>query len=260
MSVETVTVATVTADTVSVGRVTQRRVNLSEWTKLRSVRSTRWSLFAALVLILGIGILACAIFESRWPTLSAHERLRFHPLRQNLAGVNFAQLAFGVLGVLTITAEYSTGMIRSSMAAVPRRLPVLWGKAMVFGAVSFVISLPALFVVSHPGVLRALVGAALFLTIMGLFGLGLGAIVRNTAGGIALLVGIMFMLPPILDLLPSSVSNSVSPYLPSNAGGAVWTINPDPGTLHPWVGLALFAGYAALSIAIAAVLMLRRDT
>lgn len=270
-------VETVTADTVTVGRITQRRVNLSEWTKLRSVRSTRWSLFAALLLILGIGILACAIFESRWPTLSAEERLRFHPLRQNLAGVNFAQLAFGVLGVLTITAEYSTGMIRSSMAAVPRRLPVLWGKAMVFGVVSFVISLPALFVVffigqgilsgrhlnialSHPGVLRALVGAALFLTIMGLFGLGLGAIVRNTAGGIALLVGIMFMLPPILDLLPSSVSNSVSPYLPSNAGGAVWTINPDSGTLHPWVGLALFAGYAALSIAIAAVLMIRRDT
>jgi ABC-type transport system involved in multi-copper enzyme maturation permease subunit len=259
------------------GRLTQRRVNRSEWTKLRSVRSTRWSLFVALLLILGIGILACAIFESRWPSLSPRERLDFHPLRQNLAGVNFAQLAFGVLGVLTITAEYSTGMIRSSLSAVPRRLPVLWGKAIVFGAVSFVISLPALFAVffigqailsgrhldialSHPGVLRAVIGAALYLTVMGLFGLGLGAILRNTAGGIAALVGIMFMLPPILGLLPASVTNSIDPYLPSNAGGAVWTINPDPGTLHPWVGLAVFAGYAALSIAIGAVLMLRRDT
>ncbi len=265
------------AGAASIGRVTQRRVNRSEWTKLRSVRSSRWTLLVALVLILGIGILACVIFESRWPNLSPSDRARFHPLRESLAGVNFAQLAFGVLGVLTITAEYSTGMIRSSLSAVPRRLPVLWGKVTVFGAVAFAISLPAVFIVffigqsilsgqhinialSHPGVLRALFGAALFLTVMGLFGLGLGAIARNTAGGIALLVGVMFLLPPILDLLPSSLSNSISPYLPSNAGGAVWTINPDPGTLHPWVGLVLFAGYAALSILIAAVLLRRRDT
>jgi hypothetical protein len=168
-------------------------------------------------------------------------------------------------------------MIRSSMSAVPKRLPVLWGKLLVFGAVTFAICLPSVFVVffighailtghhlnialSHPGVLRALIGAALYLTVIGLLGLGLGAIVRNTAGGIALLVGLMFLLPPILDLLPASVSNSINPYLPANAGGAVWTINPDPNTLHPWVGLAVFAGYAAVSIVIAAVLMVRRDT
>jgi ABC-type transport system involved in multi-copper enzyme maturation permease subunit len=154
---------------------------------------------------------------------------------------------------------------------------VLWGKAIVFGAVSFAISLPAVFAVffigqailtghhlnialSDPGVLRALFGAALYLTVIGLFGIGLGAIVRNTAGGIALLVGLMFMLPPVISLLPTSVQNSVDPYLPANAGGAVWTINPDANTLSPWVGLAVFAGYAALSIAIAAVLMARRDT
>jgi hypothetical protein len=113
---------------------------------------------------------------------------------------------------------------------------------------------------SHPGVPRALIGAALYLTAIGLFGLGLGAIVRNTAGGIALLVGLMFMLPPIISLLPTSVQNSVDPYLPANAGGAVWTINPDPNTLAPWTGLAVFAGYAAVSIAIGAVLMARRDT
>jgi ABC-type transport system involved in multi-copper enzyme maturation permease subunit len=267
----------VTAPTTQVGRVTQRRVALSEWTKLRSVRSTRWSLFAALVFIIGIGIIACVVFESRWPHLSPGDRRDFHPLRANLAGVNFAQLAIGVLGVLVITAEYSTGMIRATFSAVPKRLPVLWGKALVFGAVAFVVSLPAIFIVffvgqailsgqhinigiSHPGVLRALFGAALFLTVMGLFGLGLGAIVRNTAGGIAVLAGIVFVLPPILSLLPTSLNDSISPYLPSNAGGAVWTINPDPNTLAPWTGLALFAGYAALSLAVAAVLMNRRDT
>lgn len=267
----------VAASRTSVGRLTQRRVALSEWTKLRSVRSTRWSLLATLLLIMGLGIIACLVFESRWPHLGPEERGHFHPLRANLVGVNFAQLSIGVLGVLVMTAEYSTGMIRSTFSAVPKRLPVLWGKALVFGAVAFVVSLPAVFIVffvgqailsgqhinigiSHPGVIRALFGAALFLTVMGVFGLGLGAIVRNTAAGIALLAGIVFVLPPIIGLLPSSVSNSIDPYLPSNAGGAIWTINPDPNTLAPWAGLALFAAYAAVAIAIAAVLLNRRDT
>jgi ABC-type transport system involved in multi-copper enzyme maturation permease subunit len=276
MSTATAPAASV-APATPVGRVTQRRVALSEWTKLRSVRSTRWSLLATLVLTIGIGILACAVFENRWAHLSLHERLDFHPLRASLVGVNFAQLAIGVLGVLVITGEYSTGMIRATFSAVPKRLPVLWGKALVFGVVAFVVSLPAVFIVffggqailsgqhidiaiSHPGVVRALVGAALYLSVMGLFGLGLGAIVRNTGAGIALLAGLVFVLPPIVGLLPSSVSDSINPYLPSNAGGAVWTINPDPNTLAPWAGLAVFAGYAALAIAIAAVLLMRRDT
>jgi hypothetical protein len=147
----------------------------------------------------------------------------------------------------------------------------------VFGAVAFLVSLPAVFIVffagqailsgqhidvafSHPGVVRALFGAALYLTVMGLFGLGVGAIVRSTAGGISALAGVVFVLPPIISLLPSSVSDSVSPYLPSNAGGAVWTIHPDPNTLAPWAGLAVFCAYAAVAIAVAAVLMVRRDT
>ena len=259
------------------GHLSQTRVARSEWIKLRSVRSTLWSLLVTLLLIIGIGILVCVIFEARWPHLSPEDRHHFHPLRAGLAGVNFAQLSIGVLGVLVITAEYSTGSIRSTMSAVPKRLPALWAKVLVFGAVAFIISLPAVFIVffagqsilsgqhlnisiSHPGVLRALFGAALFLTVMGLFGLGLGAIVRSTAGGIATLAGIVFVLPPIIGLLPSSVSNSVDQYLPSNAGGAVWTINPDPNTLAPWAGFGVFCAYAAVAIVIAAVLLVRRDT
>jgi ABC-2 type transport system permease protein len=270
-------VSAVTAARLPVGPVTQRRVAVSEWTKLRSVRSTRWSLLVSLLLIIGIGILVCVIFESRWPHLSPGDRARFHPLRANLAGVNFAQLAIGVLGVLTITAEYTTGMIRASFSAVPKRLPVLWAKTLVFGAVAFAISLPAVFIVffagqsilsgqhinigiSHPGVVRALFGAPLYLTVMGLFGLGLGAILRSTAGGISALAAIVFVLPPIISLLPTSVTNSVDPYLPSNAGGAIWTINPDPNTLAPWAGFAVFCAYAVAALAVAAILMLRRDT
>jgi ABC-2 type transport system permease protein len=259
-----------------IGRVTQRRVAISEWTKLRSVRSTQWPLFATLLLIIGIGILVCAIFETRWLHLTPRERSHFHALQASLTGVNFAQLAVGVLGVLVITAEYSTGSIRSTFQAVPKRLPVLWGKALVFGAVVFLISLPAVFIVffagqgiltgrhidiaiSHPGVVRALFGAVLYLTVMGLFGLGLGAIVRSTAGGIATLAAIVFVLPPIIGLLPTSISNSIDPYLPSNAGGAVWTIHPDPNTLAPWAGFGVFCAYAAVSLLIAAVLLARRD-
>jgi ABC-2 type transport system permease protein len=270
-------VSAVTAPARLVGRVTQRRVAQSEWTKLRSVRSTLWSLVITLVLIIGIGILVCVIFESRWPHLSPDDRARFHPLRVNLAGVNFAQLAIGVLGVLVITAEYSTGMIRATFSAVPKRLPVLWAKALVFAAVAFLISLPAVFIVffagqailsgqhiniaiSHPGVVRALFGAPLYLMVMGLFGLGLGAIIRSTAGGISALAGIVFVLPPIIGLFPASFSNSVDPYLPSNAGGAIWTINPDPNTLAPWAGFAVFCAYAAAAIAVGAILMVRRDT
>jgi ABC-type transport system involved in multi-copper enzyme maturation permease subunit len=261
----------------AVGRVTQRRVARSEWTKLQSLRSTRWTLLASLSLLIGIGLLACIVFETRWPHLSAQDRHDFHPLEANLAGVNFAQLAIGVLGVLAITAEYSTGMIRSSFSAVPKRLPVLWGKLLVFAAVAFAISLPAILIVffagqavlagqhinigiSDPGVLRALFGAALFLTVMGIFGLGLGAIIRSTAGGIAALAGIIFVLPPVVGLLPTSVATSIEPYLPSSAGNAVWTITPDPSALAPWAGFGVFCAYAALSVAIAAVLMVRRDT
>jgi len=194
-----------------------------------------------------------------------------------LAGVGLAQLSIGVLGVLVISGEYSTGMIRSTFCAVPRRLPVLWAKAAVFGAVTLLISLPAVVIVffagqsilssrhiqiafSYPGVPRAVIGAALFLTVMGLFGLGIGAIVRHTAGGIVTLVAIMFVLPPILGLLPSSWSNAINPYLPSEAADVLWTIRPDAHTLAPWAGFALFCGYAALALAIAAVLMVRRDT
>lgn len=258
------------------GRVSQLRATRAEWTKLRSVRSTMWSLLVAVLLIIGIGILVCVIFNARWPHLSPSDRDNFKPLRANLAGVNFAQLAIGVLGVLTITAEYSTGMIRSTFSAVPKRLPVLWGKAGVFAVVALVISLPSVFIVffagqsilsgqhinttiGHPGVLRALIGAGLYLTVMGLFGFGLGAIIRSTAGGISALAAIVFVLPPIVGLLPSSVANSITPYLPSDAGGAVWTINPDAHTLPPWAGFGVFCAWTAVAIAIAAVLTARRD-
>src|SRR5580765_4535389 len=259
------------------GKVTQLRVCLSEWTKLRSVRSTRWSLAAAVVFTIGIAALACAVVSHHWPHMSAADRADFHPLEVNLAGVQLAQLALGVLGVLVITAEYSTGMIRASMTAVPRRLPVLWAKAIVYGLVTLTLTVPATLIAflvgesifkgrhiniafSHPGVARAVIGAALYLTVVGLFGLGLGAIVRNTAGGIATFAGIMFVLPPLMNVLPTSWNNAISPYLPLNAGQAVMALTRDPQQLAPWTGLGLLCAYAAAALALAALLLVRRDT
>jgi ABC-2 type transport system permease protein len=258
------------------GRLSQANVLQSEWTKLRSVRSTRWSLLTAVGFTIGIGVLACAVVSHHWPDVSAQDRADFHPLEPNLAGVQLAQLALGVLGVLVITAEYSTGMIRATMTAVPRRLPVLWAKAIVYGVVTLALMLPAVLIAfavgqwifsgrhigvsfTDPGVARAVLGSALYLTIVGLFGFGLGAIVRNTAGGIASFAGIMFVLPPLMNVFPSSWNDAASPYLPLAAGEAILSTSPG-NHLSPWVGLALFAGYAVGAIAIAAVLLVRRDT
>jgi ABC-2 type transport system permease protein len=258
------------------GRLSQANVLQSEWTKLRSVRSTRWSLLTAVGFTIGIGVLACAVVSHHWPDVSAQDRADFHPLEPNLAGVQLAQLALGVLGVLVITAEYSTGMIRATMTAVPRRLPVLWAKAIVYGVVTLALMLPAVLIAfavgqwifsgrhigvsfTDPGVARAVLGSALYLTVVGLFGFGLGAIVRNTAGGIASFAGIMFVLPPLMNVFPSSWNDAASPYLPLAAGEAILSTSPG-NHLSPWVGLALFAGYAVAAIAIAAVLLVRRDT
>jgi ABC-type transport system involved in multi-copper enzyme maturation permease subunit len=259
------------------GRVTQPHVARSEWTKLWSLRSTRWSLLAGVVSMIAIGIIIAAVQMGRWSTLSAHERSAFDAIDIGVGGYHLAQLAIGVLGVLVISGEYSTGMIRSSLMAVPKRLPVLWAKLGVFSAVTFVLMLAATFVsffavqaivtshglnhsLSDPHALRAVIGTALFLTVLGALGVGLGALIRNTAGGIAALVGLLFVLPGVTALLPVSIGDAISPYLPLNAGTTVATSTFDGANhLSPWAGFAVFCGYTAVIIAVAAVGLARRD-
>jgi hypothetical protein len=257
------------------GRVTQWGVFRSEWTKLRSVRSTAWSLAVAFVLTIALADIAAAVVVNHWPHMQAHDRADFHPLDIAQIGVQLAQLAIGVLGVLLITAEYSTGMIRASMSAVPRRLPVLLGKAVVYALVTFALTAPAALIAffssqailsrrhiettfTAPGVPRAVLGAALYLTVIGLFGLGLGTIVRNTAGGIALFAGIMFVLPPLMNVLPLSWDRAASPYLPLQAGERIMALHRGD-QLAPWTGFGVLCGYAAAALLIGAVLLRRRD-
>jgi ABC-2 type transport system permease protein len=259
------------------GRVTQLNVVRSEWTKLWTLRSTRWSLLAAVVAMAGLGILVAAVQMSRWTHLPADERAVYDSIDTGVSGYHLAQLAVGVLGVLVISGEYSTGMIRSSFMAAPKRLPVLWAKLGVFSAVTFVLMLISTFVsffavqaivsghnvqhaLSDPHALRAVVGTALFLTVLGALAVGIGGLVRNTAGGIALFVFLLFVLPGITGILPSSVADSINPYLPLNAGTAVTTSTFENGHhLAPWAGFAVFCGYAAVALGAAAVGLVRRD-
>jgi ABC-type transport system involved in multi-copper enzyme maturation permease subunit len=259
------------------GRVTQARVLRSEWTKLWSLRSTRWSLLAAVLSMAGLGMIIAAFRMGHWSHLSAEERATYDPIDNGVGGYHLAQLAIGVLGVLVISGEYATGMIRSSFMAVPHRLPVLWAKALIFAAVTFVLMLASSFVsffgvqaivsqrhvqatLGDPHALRAVVGTALFLTVLAVLAVGVGGLVRSTAGGIATFVGLLFVLPGITALLPSNLGDAISPYLPLSAGTTVATSTFDNSHhLAPWTGFAVFCGYAALALVLAAVGLVRRD-
>jgi ABC-2 type transport system permease protein len=258
-------------------KVTQARVLVSEFTKFRTVRSTVWTLLVAVVLMIGISALFSAVTASQYHTFSPADRATFNPVSVSLGGIMFAVVAFGVLGVLMISGEYSTGMIRSSLTAVPRRLPVLWGKLAVFAGVIFSISLVASFIsfflgqallnshhlgvsVAAPGALRSIIGAALYVTVAGMIGVALGALFRNTAAGIATFAGIFFVIPPLTQLLPASISDHLSQYLPSYAGEAVWGgARGITDALSPWTGFALLCAYAAVLIAAAALRLRRVD-
>ena len=252
----------------------------SEWTKLRSVRSTTWSLVAMIVLTIGIGVLATATEASRWASASPLDRLTFDPTSLSLTGLLFGQLAIGVLGILVISAEYGTGTIRATLAAIPNRPLVLAAKALVFSTVSVVVGLAVSFIaffigqallsgsaphttLGAPGVLRAVIGGGLYLAVLGLLALGLATIIRHTAGAISAFVGVLFILPLITQALPSSIRDAVGKYLPANIGAKLTTVVPgfrsDVPTFSPWVGFAILCGYAVVALGIGAWLLQRRD-
>jgi ABC-2 type transport system permease protein len=257
-------------------KVTQARVLRSEWTKLRTQPSALWALLSAAVLVVAFGIGYSLLREAR-PPHGAAAIASFDPAAISLSGVQIAQIAVGVLGVLLITSEYATGLIRTTLAAVPRRLPTLWGKAVVLAAAVAAVSVPAAVAVvlagqsilgrqhlsvslGDPGVARAIIGSALYLAVAGLLGLALGALLRSTAGGIAALFGLLFAVPVLVGFLPGTLSDEIGKYLPGAAGLAVTTVHHDPATsLAPWTGLGVFCAYTAVLLGFAAVRMRRGD-
>lgn len=254
--------------------VTFARVLNSEWVKFRSLRSTWYTLLAAVVAMVAIGALISWAINSRWNHTPAQEHLAFDPILTSLRGLNLAQLAIGVLGVLLISGEYATGMIRSTLTAVPSRLPVLWAKTLLYALVTAVSMLAAGFAafllgqhllgthgttLSAPGAERAIIAVAGYLTLVGVLALALGFIIRSTAGGIATLVGLLLVAPGLGQLLPSDWQPHILPYLPSNAGAAMYTVRADPTLLSPGRGLLTLVIWAVVAVVAAAVLLRRRD-
>jgi ABC-2 type transport system permease protein len=251
-------------------------VLLSEWTKLRSVRSTFWALTVTVVLGIGLGAAISALTAHGYATFSASSKLSWDPTNISLSGMVIAQLAIAVLGVLCISSEYSSGMIRTSLIAVPKRGRVLAAKSLVFAAVTFVVgeatSFVAFFVgqalisghaphaaLGDPGVARAVVGAGLYLTALAVLSVAAGTLLRHPAAAIACMVGVLFVLPAIAQALPDSWRNPVNEFWPTQAGGQIASVHIPAHTLQPWPGFGVMCLFVAIVYAIAWTLLDRRD-
>lgn len=247
----------------------------SEWTKLTTVRSTFWSLFAAAALGIGLGAIISWAGANRY-NRDAGLHFEWNATDHSLRSLTIAQLAFAILGVLIISGEYSTGMIRTSLAAVAKRSRMLSAKLSVFTLIAFVagevIAFAAFFLgqaliygkapsasIGYPNVARAVIGAGVYLALLALLGAGFGTIVRHAAAGIAAMVAILFVLPGIAYALPTSWQRPIEKYWPTNAGQQFATVRHDAHTLAPWQGLGVMVAFVAVVLVVAFVLLERRD-
>jgi ABC-2 type transport system permease protein len=248
----------------------------SEWTKLRSVRSTFWALAVTVVLGIGLGAVISAASAHGYAKSGVSGKLSWDPTAVSLDGMGIATLAIAVLGVLCISSEYSSGMIRTSLTAVPKRGRVLAAKSLVFAAVTFVVgevtSFTAFFVgqalisghaphaaLGDPGVARAVVGAGLALTALAVLSVAAGTLLRHPAAAIACMIALLFVLPGIAQALPDSWRNPVTEFWPTQAGGQLATVYQSPHTLQPWPGFGVMCLFVAIVYAIAWTLLDRRD-
>jgi ABC-type transport system involved in multi-copper enzyme maturation permease subunit len=259
-------------------KVTGPRVLRSEWAKLWSLRSTWITLTLGLLFLVAFGTIASLRYKSMagsgQPMDQDFADATTHSL--SLFGIPFALIALAVLGVLTISGEYSSGMIRSTLAAVPRRLPVLWSKAAIYGVIAFAIGTagvviafligsavlsgtPIAMSISDSGVARSLLGVGIYLGLVGVIGVALGTLLRSTAGGISAVVGIFMLLPGLMSLLPKAWRTDITPYLPSNAGESIFALHQTTGTLSVGAGLLVLLGWTALALGGAAYRLKRSD-
>jgi len=249
----------------------------SEWTKLRSLRSTSWTLLAAGVATVALAAVLCAKYVQLYPAQSPDDRIGFDATALSLSGVYLAEVALAALGTLVTTSEYSTGMIRCSLAAVPQRRTLLLAKVLVFGAVAFVVSELAVLAafgvgqailsqqhigvsLADPHVARAVTGAGLYLTAVSVFALAIGALLRNTAAALSTFFAAMFAGDVMADLLPTGWRNHVINYLPTNAGTQAFTVHPSHDALSPAAGLLVLWLYPLVALAVAFLIADRRDS
>lgn len=264
------------------GRLTFGGVLRSEFTKLRSLRSTYWTLAALIVISVGIGALFCFgqaqnlhnLHGAAYAQEAAHAKQ--HAVAISLFGLLLGQLVIVVLGALTITSEHSTGMVRTSLASVPRRGMFFAAKALVFAAVALVVGLVTSFAsffvgqailssqhvnasLSQPGVLRAVVGGGLFLAACGLLAYGIGAVLRHTAGAITTAIALLFVVYILSGFLPSNWADHVDKWIPFNAGAAIWEQVSGNKMFAPWTGFGVFCVYTAVALAAGMYLFRKRN-
>ena len=237
-----------------------------------------WTLGLTVVIGIGISGLATAETRAHWSTMSAVSRATLNPTQLSLVGTFFCQLVLGVLGVIVMSSEYSTGTIRATFAAAPRRPLVLLTKVLVFGTVVLVISegvaLCAFLLgqvllsapvthasLSTPGALTAVLGTGLYVSVMGLFALALATLIRHTAGAISAYVGILLVLPLIMEGLPASLQNALNRFWPAAIGSRLLNATNSGAayTFSPWVGFAVLCGYTLALLVIGGFLLVRRD-
>jgi hypothetical protein len=247
----------------------------AETAKLTTMRSTYWALLVSFAANIGFAVLAAALLA---PRLKPADLAHVDVVQLGLAGLHLSQVAFGVLGAMIITGEYGTGMIRTTFAAVPRRRTVLVAKGLVFAVtalvtatvstgaayLAFLAALPAGALtgtaLTDPGVTRAVLGGGLYLTVYGLLGFGLGAVLRSSAAAIAALLGVLFVPPLLLDLLPGSWKTTVGPYIPMQSGSQIFVAaHREAASLAPWTGFGVFCLYAAVALLAGLLLVDRRD-
>jgi ABC-2 type transport system permease protein len=256
------------------GRYGFRTVARMEWQKLRTVRST-WYIVAAFAAgMIGLAILAAS--HENYAHMSAASRASFDPTSSGFLGLVIGQLLLGTLGVLAITTEFSSGMIRATFAAAPSRPLVLVAKAAVLGAVTLAageISAFAAFLagqamlkapvphatLGQPGVLRAAAMAGTYPALIALISLGIGAIIRHTAGAICALVGMVFALPLLFFALGSSVRTVAQKFLPDTMRNSLTAVKPVAHLLSPWLTFGLLCAYALVALAAGAWVLARRD-
>ncbi|MFE2042184.1 ABC transporter permease subunit [Streptomyces sp. NPDC059477] len=247
----------------------------SEWTKIRSVASTVWTLALAVVVTVGLGMLISALTKSQYDNLSETERLSFDPTFISFAGMSLGQLALIVFGVLVVSNEYSTGMIRTSLAAVPQRGTLLFSKVAVATALALVVGMVTSFItfflgqlmlgdlkasIGDPGVLRAVIGGGLYMTLIAMFSMGVAAMLRSPMLSLGILMPFFFLISTILGAV--SATKKVGQYLPDQAGSKIMqVVTPinDDTPYGPWGGLAIMVAWVAAALVGGYVLLKRRD-
>jgi ABC-type transport system involved in multi-copper enzyme maturation permease subunit len=250
-----------------------RTVAQMEWQKLRTVRST-WFIVAIFAAAL-IGLALLVVSHENYAQMSAAGRASFDPTYDAFLGLVLGQLLFGVLGVLAITTEFSSGMIRATFAAAPSRPLVLAAKAAVLGAVTLAageISAFAAFfagqailkapaphaTLGQPGVLRAVLMAGAYPALIALISLGIGAVIRHTAGAVCGMVGVVFVLP-LLFSLGSSLQATAQKFLPDTMRNSLIAVKPVAHLLSPGLTFGLLCVYAMAALAAGAWALTRRD-